>query len=87
MELSKKTTILFPPDLHEQLSHRAEKEGTSLGDLVRRACRGRYGILSPQERRKAVAELGALALPVAEPRELKRQSVPRPEDLVPQRER
>lgn len=87
MELTKKTTILFPPDLHEQLAHRAEKEGTSLGDLVRRACRERYGIVSPQERRKAVEELGALDLPVAEPGEMKRQSVPRPEDLVPKRKR
>ena len=38
MELSKKTTILFPPDLHRRLAQLAAQRGTSLGTLVRRAC-------------------------------------------------
>ena len=87
VELTKKTTILFPPDLHEQLTHRAEKEGTSLGDLVRRACREQYGIVSAHERCEAVDELLSLDLPVAEPGDMKRQSVPHPEELMPRRRR
>lgn len=84
MELSKKTTILLPPDLHEQLTRRAEREGTSLGELVRRACRAVYGIRSRAEKRRALDELVALRLPVGEPGELKVESVCAPEDLLPQ---
>lgn len=76
MGLTRKTTIRFPPDLHAQLTRRAEIEGTSLGELVRRACRERYGIASLRERSEAVGELAALRLPVAETGEMKRQSVP-----------
>jgi hypothetical protein len=42
MELTKKTTILFPPDLHDPLTQLASKRGTSLGALVREACEARY---------------------------------------------
>ena len=35
MELSKKTTILFSPDLHERLAHLAKQRNTSIGELVR----------------------------------------------------
>ena len=86
MELSKKTTILFSPELHERLTRLAERRGTSLGNLVREACQAQYGLVSAEERIKAVQELGGLSLPVAEPSELKRQSVPDPDDLLPGRE-
>jgi hypothetical protein len=82
MELSKKTTILLPPDLHEQLTRRAEREGTSLGELVRRACRTEYGYHSREDRRRALDELASLRLPVAEPARIKRESVPAAEDLM-----
>ena len=36
--LSKKTTILFPPDLHTRLAVLSAQRGVSLGDLVRAAC-------------------------------------------------
>lgn len=78
MSLSKKTTALFPPDLHEQLTRQAEREGTSLGDLVRRACRAEYGFICQEERRRALAELLAMDLPVGDLEQMKRESVPTP---------
>ncbi len=83
MELTKKTTILFPPDLHEHLVQVARREGTSLGKLVRLACEERYGLVSREERLRAVAQLTRLKLPVGGVPEMKRQSVPEPEDLLP----
>jgi hypothetical protein len=83
MELSKKTTILLPPDLHEHLTRQAAREGTSLGDLVRRACRVEYGFRSRDERRRALEELVALQLPVGDPARMKRESVPTPQEVMP----
>lgn len=59
MELTKKTTILFPPELHDRLVRLARDRRTSLG------------------------ELGALALPVASPAEMKREAVTPAEHLLP----
>ncbi|HEY0554247.1 MAG TPA: CopG family transcriptional regulator [Thermoanaerobaculia bacterium] len=84
MELTKKTTILFPPDLHERLSRLAEQRGSSLGDLVRKACEvqyGQYGLVSVETRVDAVRQLAVMALPVGDPRAMKRESIPRAEDL------
>ncbi len=83
MELTKKTTIRFPPDLHEQLSRRAEQQGTSLGDLVRKACEIQYGLVSAETRLEAVRQLAAMFLPVGNFGAMKRESVPRAEDLLP----
>ena len=76
MELSKKTTILFPPDLHGQLVRCAAREGTSLGELVRPACRIQYAATSPENRLRALEELRSMSLPVGSPQEMKRESVP-----------
>ena len=81
MELTKKTTILFPPVLHERLTQLATQRGTSLGDLVRSACEREYGEPSREERRAAVRQLSSLRLPVGGVRRMKRESVPSPEDL------
>lgn len=83
MELSKKTTILFPPYLHERLSRLAARQGTSLGALVRAACEGAYGEASPEDRLAAVRELAFMNLPVGSPEEMAEQSVPSPEELAP----
>jgi len=83
VELSKKTTILFPPELHDRLSRLAEVRGTSLGELVRRACEIQYRLLPVETRLEAVRELASLSLPVGTPEEMERESVPRAEDLLP----
>ena len=83
MGLTKKTTILFPPDLHHHLCEIAARKGTSLGALVREACKREYGGATTEERLAAVANLAALDLPVDTPEAMARESVPRPDDLMP----
>ena len=83
MELSKKTTILFPPELHERLTALAAETGTSLGDLVRRACERQYGTVSRADRLAAARALAARQLPVGSPEEMARESVPSPDELMP----
>lgn len=83
MELSKKTTILLSEDLHRRLTQLADQRQTSLGDLVREACVHQYGLIGEEERVEAVRRLSELALPVADPRTMKRQSTADPEDLLP----
>ena len=83
MELSKKTTILFPPDLHARLIRLAKQKGTSLGDLVRSACERQYGLATVEERLAAVEALAGLDLPVGTPEEMARESVPTLEELMP----
>lgn len=83
MDLTKKTTILFSPELHRRLSEIAERQGTSLGELVREACEARYGVHADPRRTRAAAALGALRLPVDTPRRMKKESVPDPDDLLP----
>lgn len=82
-KLTKKTTILLQPDLHERLTRLAEQRGTSLGDLIRTACETQYGLAGSDERRRAVRRLVALELPVGSPAEMKRQSVPEPSEILP----
>ncbi len=72
MELSKKTTILFSPELHRRLTGIATKRGTSLGELVRDACEAQYGVIGGPERADAVRALEALHLPVGSTAEMKR---------------
>ena len=81
MELSKKTTILLSPDLHEHLTRTARARRQSLGELVREACEAQYGRVSGEDRARAVDELRHLSLPVASPGKMKRESVPHPRDL------
>ena len=83
MELTKKTTILLSPDLHEHLTRTAKERNRSLGQLVREACEIQYGHVSTEDRVRAVQELRRLSLPVGSPRTMKRESVPKPQDLLP----
>ena len=83
MDLSKKTTILFSEDLHRRLSELAEKEGISLGELVRRACARQYGVVGIEERVEAVKALAGLRLPVSDVQTMARESTTAPEGLLP----
>ena len=83
MELSKKTTILLSPELHEHLTRTARARGKSLGRLVREACETQYGHVSTEDRVRAVADLRRLSLPVGSPRQMRQESVPAPDDILP----
>ncbi len=83
MGLTEKTTILFSPELREHLARVAKQRGASLGELVRSACEAQYGFVSTTDRLAMVDEIGRLSLPVGPPEEMKRESVPEPEDLGP----
>jgi predicted DNA-binding protein len=83
MELSKKTTILFPPELHDHLVRLSQRMGISLGELVRRACEAKYGTTEARPRLEAVRELERLELPVASPEHMAEESVPHPDELLP----
>lgn len=81
--VTKKTTILLSPGLHQRLSQLAEQRRTSLGELVRRACEHEYGTATVEEKMAAVQQLAGLALPVASVRRMKRESVADPGSLAP----
>ena len=83
IELSKKTTILFSPELHRQLARLADQRKTSIGELVRSACEKQYGLVSTEGRVHAVKELGAMYLPVSDAGKMKKESMPEPDDLLP----
>lgn len=83
MELERKTTILFPPALHEHLKRVARQRKVSLGFLVREACEREYGSPTRQEERLAAVQgIGDLALPVGTPEEMKGESTPDPKELL-----
>ncbi len=83
MELTKKTTILFSPELHCRLTDLAARRGRSLGDLVREACEVQYGVVGGCDQVAAVTALARLNLPVGTPEEMKRESVADPDALPP----
>ena len=82
MELTKKTSILFPAELHRRLTQIAEQRGTSLSDLVRRACEHEYRRTSPQEKMTAIRRMAQLGLPIGHVCRMKRESAPDPEKLA-----
>ena len=85
MEPTKKTTILFSPELHARLAELAAQRGTSMGAVVREACLVQYGLVDPDTMLGAVSALSAPSLPVSTPSEMKPESVIDPSDLLPSR--
>jgi predicted DNA-binding protein len=83
MELSRKTTILLPPRLHEHLKRVARQRGVSIGHLIREACETQYRYVSKKDRLDAAEELTNLGLPVASPGQMARESMPDPDEIMP----
>jgi hypothetical protein len=80
--LTKKTTILFSPDLYDRLTRLAKQRRTSVGELVREACRAQYCLSSSAERLALVDQLAHFSLPVGTPEEMERESVAAVEPLT-----
>ena len=81
-KLTKKTTILLQPALHERLTRLAAQRRTSIGELIRSACERQYGLAGSEGRWVAVRALAELSLPVGSPGALKRESVPSPDEIL-----
>jgi hypothetical protein len=81
MELTKKTTVLFPPDLYRDLAQLARRQKSSVGELIRNACRTQYFLTTRAQRMAIVDEMAALHLPVGTPEEMERESVSTAEPL------
>lgn len=64
--LTKKTTILFAPDLYRQLETLAEFSKTSVANLIRQAVIRQYFLADRKRRVAAVGALGKMALPAAD---------------------
>lgn len=75
MDLTKKTTIMFPEDLYQQLVRLAQGREVSLDELVRSACESQYGLTSTEDRQRAVSELAELSLPVGSAEEMAAESM------------
>ena len=71
--LTKKTTILFSPKIYRQLEHVAEKQGTSVAHLVRKAAIQCYLVPDRRTRLEAVKALAAMELPVADWPQMERE--------------
>lgn len=72
-ELTKKTTILFPPELYTHLEKVARQQGRSVGELVREATEIQYGKGGVAQRLRGVEELAHLRASTGEPHELEEQ--------------
>ena len=71
--LNKKTTILFPPKLYQQLEKVAKKERTSVAHLIREAAIQRYLLPSRKERLEAIEAIAAMQLPVSDWPQIERE--------------
>lgn len=72
-EMTKKTTILFPPRLYEELERTAREQGRSVGDLVRDATEIQYGLGGVAARLRAVEVMASLDAPIASPEDIEKQ--------------
>ncbi|MDE0221310.1 MAG: hypothetical protein OXJ90_18730 [Spirochaetaceae bacterium] len=74
--MTKKSTILFPPILYQELQAAARQQGRSVGDLVREAVEIQYGSGGVAARLRAVEALAQLDDDVPDdPRQLESEIV------------
>ncbi len=74
--MTKKSTILFPPILYQELQVAARQQGRSVGDLVREAVEIQYGSGGVAARLRAVDALAQLDDDVPDdPRQLESEIV------------
>ena len=64
--LTKKTTILFSPDLYHQLEDIADAAKTSVAELIRRAVVRQYLLSDKKKRLEAVKFLAQIGGPVSD---------------------
>lgn len=73
--LTKKTTILFSPDLYRQLENLAEASRTSVANLIRQAVVQQYLLGDRRKRAAAVEALGKMNLPVVDWQTMEEQTL------------
>lgn len=83
MELTERTTVLFPKAMVRGLRRVAKARHLSVGRLIREACSKQYGLSLADDAPAAADELAQLALPVADVTAMKREVAPLPAELMP----
>ena len=73
--LTKRIEILFPEDLAEHLKRIAEREGCSVGTLIREAVSEKYAASPRQEKIKAVERLYALQAPAGKREDMEEEII------------
>ncbi len=72
---TKKTTILFSPDLYHQLQDMAKVTKTSVAELIRRAVIERYLLFDKKRRLEAVEELAKIGGPISDWQTLEKEII------------
>ena len=73
--LTKKTTILFSPDIYRQLGDIAETAKTSVAELIRRAVIKQYLLPDKKKRLEAVEYLAQIGGPLSDWRTMEEEIV------------
>ena len=69
----KKATLLFDEDVYEKLREKSLINNISIGELVREAVSGYYGIRTTEEKLKSLNKLSSMKLPVGSPELIEQQ--------------
>jgi Ribbon-helix-helix protein, copG family len=75
---TREITIRLPQDLYDRLASLAKHRNSSVGELVREACRAQYSLASLKDRLSLLDQLAALQLPVGTVEEMERDSAADP---------
>ena len=74
-KMTKKATILFPPALYREVEEEAQRQGRSVGELVREAAVTRYGAGGAAARMQAVERLVRLDDEIGDPEQIEDEIV------------